>query len=105
MVRMQVWLKKKDEMSAEQFRDYWATRHAPIARDGYAGLRGYELNLVTRVIGDAPAPYDGLAVLSWDTREDFSADMKSDAARLATEDLANFTSASGVLFVDTELVK
>jgi uncharacterized protein (TIGR02118 family) len=104
MVRMHVWLKKKDGMSPEEFREYWAERHAPIARDGYAGLRGYEVNVVTRVVGDAEAPYDGLAVLSWDSREDFSADMKSDAARLATEDLANFTSASGVLFVDTELV-
>jgi len=105
MVRLHIWLRKKDGMSAEEFRDYWATRHAPLVRDGYAGLRGYELNAVTRVPDGAESLYDGLAVLTWDSREDFAADMKSETATLATEDMANFTSASGVLFVDTEMVK
>ena len=104
MFRLHIWLKKKDDMSAEEFREYWATRHAPLVREGYVGLRTYELNVVTRVAGAGEAPYDGLAVLVWDSRDDFSADMKSEAAARATEDMANFTSASGVLFVDTELV-
>ena len=105
MVRLHIWLKKKEGMSAEEFHNYWATRHAPLVRDGYSGLRGYELNVVTKAAGNAEAPYDGLAVLSWDSREEFSADMKSEAAARAAEDMAAFTSASGVLFVDTELVK
>jgi len=105
MVRLHVWMKRKDGMTPAEFRDYWATRHAPIVRDGYAGLNSYELNVVTRTAGDTQAPYDGVAVLTWDSREDFAADMKSEAAKRAADDMVNFTSASGVLFVDTELVK
>jgi uncharacterized protein (TIGR02118 family) len=74
-------------------------------RDGYANLRGYELHTVTRVPGDGEAPYDGLAVLSWDSRDDFKADIATPAAQAATDDMANFTSGSGVLFVETDVVK
>jgi len=49
MVRVHIWLRKKEDMPAEEFRDYWLSKHAPIARDGYEQLRGYEVDLVTRV--------------------------------------------------------
>ena len=105
MYRMHIWLRRKQDMSVEEFRDYWLTTHAPIVRDGYANLRGYELHTVTRVPGDGEAPYDGLAVLSWDSRDDFKADIATPAAQAATDDMANFTSGSGVLFVETDVVK
>ena len=46
-----------------------------------------------------------MAELSWDSREDFVADMKSEAAKAGTEDLANFTSGFGLLFVEQHVVK
>lgn len=104
-MKVHIWLRKKEGMSVEEFRDHWVNTHAPIARDGYENLRGYLVNLVTRVPEGQEAPYDGVAELSWDSREGFSADMKSDAARRATEDLANFTSAFGLLFVERFDVK
>jgi uncharacterized protein (TIGR02118 family) len=105
MVRVHVWLRKKEGMSAEEFRDYWVNRHGPIAGEGYEHLQGYTLDVVTRVPQGQEAPYDGVAVLTWDDREGFSADMKSDAARRATEDMQNFTSASGLLFVEEHSIK
>ena len=39
-------MRKKDGMSAEEFGRYWVEQHAPLARDGYANLRGYVVNLV-----------------------------------------------------------
>lgn len=104
MVRVHIWLRKKEGMSVEEFRDYWVGTHAPIARDGYDRLRGYAIDVVTRVPEGQEAPYDGIAEMTWDTREDFSADMKSEAAMTATDDLANFTSAFGLLFVEPVLV-
>jgi len=104
MVRVHIWLRKKEGMSVEEFRDYWVRTHAPIARDGYDRLRGYAIDVVTHVPEGQEAPYDGIAEMTWDTREDFSADMKSEAAMTATDDLANFTSAFGLLFVEPVLV-
>jgi uncharacterized protein (TIGR02118 family) len=105
MVRVHIWLRKKEGMSTEDFRDYWLTKHAPIAGEGYARLRGYEVDVVTRVPEGQEAPYDGVAMLSWDDRDGFKADMASDVAKRSTEDLANFTSAFGLLFVDHGVVK
>jgi uncharacterized protein (TIGR02118 family) len=105
MVRVHVWLKCKDGMSPEAFQEYWLGTHAPIARDGYANLKGYVVNVVTRVPEGQDAAYDGVAELAWETREDFSADMKSDAAQRVTRDLSNFTRSSGLLFIDQSIVK
>jgi uncharacterized protein (TIGR02118 family) len=92
-------------MSSDDFRDYWLTKHAPIAGDGYEHLTGYVVNLVTRVPEGQEAPYDGVAELTWESRDDFKTDMASDVAKRSTEDLANFTSAFGLLFVEQTVVK
>jgi len=105
VVKVHIWLRKKEEISAAEFGEYWLTRHAPISRNGYEHLKGYVVDLVSRVPEGQEAPYDGVAELSWDDREGFSADMKSEAARQATEDLKNFTSAAGLLFIEQTVVK
>ena len=105
MVRVHIWLRRKHGLSPEEFRDYWLTKHARIAGDGYEHLKGYEVNLVTRVPEGQEAPYDGVAVLTWEDRDGFKADMGSQVAKTSTEDLANFTSAFGLLFVEPTVVK
>lgn len=105
MVRAHIWLRKKAGMSADEFRDYWLNTHAPIAGDGYEHLKGYVVDLVTRVPEGQETPYDGLAVLTWDDRDGFKADMASQAAKRSTDDLATFTSAFGLLFVEQTVVK
>ncbi len=105
MVTVHIWVRKKDEMSEEEFRDYWLTHHAPIAGQGYQHLKEYTVHLVTRVPEGQQRPYDGVAKLTWDDREGFSADMKSDAAKRATEDLQAFAGEFGLLFVEPHIVK
>jgi uncharacterized protein (TIGR02118 family) len=105
MVRVHIWLRKKDGMSAEEFRDYWLTRHAPIAGEGYEHLRGYVVDLVTRVPEGQESPYEGVATLSWDDRDGMRSDLGSEVAKRAGDDLANFTSAYGLLFVEQHVVK
>jgi uncharacterized protein (TIGR02118 family) len=105
MFRAHIWLRKKEDMSSEEFRDYWLTKHAPIAGEGYESLQSYEVDLVTRVPEGQQAPYDGLAVLTWKDRDGFKSDMQSAAAKRSTDDLANFTSAFGLLYVEHAVVK
>lgn len=104
-MKVHIWLRKKQGMSDDEFRDYWLNRHAPIARDGYEHLRGYVVSLVTRVPEGQEKPYDGVAELTWEDRDGFKADMASEASRRSTEDLSNFTEGFGLLFVDQESVK
>ncbi len=105
MVRVHIWLRKKDGMSGEDFRDYWLTKHARIAGEGYQNLQSYEVEVVTRVPEGQETPYDGVAVLIWEDRDGFKADMQSEVAKRSTDDLANFTSAFGLLFVEHATVK
>lgn len=92
-------------MSSEEFADYWLNSHAPMTRDGYEHLRGYEVDLVTRIPDGQTVPYDGVAVLTWDDRDGFRADMGSEAARRSTEDLANFAGSFGLVYVEQTVVK
>ena len=105
MYRVHIWLRKKDDLSAEEFADHWLKVHAPIAVDGYEHLRGYVVNVVTGAGRDQEVPYDGVAELSWDSREDFVADMRSEAAARGAEDLKTFTSTVGMLFVEQHPMK
>jgi uncharacterized protein (TIGR02118 family) len=104
-MKAHIWLRKKDGMSDEGFKDYWLTKHAPIAGDGYEHLKGYVVHLVTRVPEGQEKPYDGIATLTWDDRDGFKADMASEVAKRSTDDLANFTDAFGLLFVEEHRVK
>ena len=105
MYRVHIWLRRKEGQTPEEFRDHWLERHAPIARDGYEHLKGYVVYLVTGAPRGQDVPYDGVAELTWDSREDFASDMKSDAATAGTEDLERFTDGFGLLFVDQHVVK
>ena len=53
MYRVHIWMRKKEDMSSEDFLEYWLNSHAPIARDGYAGLKGYVVHVVTGAPRDA----------------------------------------------------
>jgi uncharacterized protein (TIGR02118 family) len=105
MFKAHIWLKKKDGMSEEDFRAYWLEKHALIARDGYEHLKGYVVNVATGAPKGQEAPFDGVAELTWDSRDDFVADMKSETAQAGNDDLANFTDGFGLYFVEQHVVK
>jgi len=105
MVRVHIWVRKREGLSAEDFGTYWLEQHAPIAGQEYEHLRGYTVALVTRVPEGQEAPYDGVATLTWEDRDGFRADMASDAAKRSTDDLGTFSSGFGLLFVEETVVK
>ncbi len=63
------------------------------------------VHLVTKVPEGQEKPYDGVAELTWEDRDGFKADMKSEAGAKGNEDLKNFTAGVGLLFIEEHVVK
>jgi len=68
-------LKRKPEISHEEFVAYWLERHAPLVLEHGARVSKYVQNVIDqRLSPDAP-DYDGFAELHFATDEDFQAQM------------------------------
>jgi uncharacterized protein (TIGR02118 family) len=65
MIRRFSLVRKRPELSREEFLARWLGEHAEIAKQ-LPGLRGYVIHTLD---GDAP-PYDAIAVTSFDSREE-----------------------------------
>jgi len=65
-------LVRQDDMSHEEFVDYWQTNHTPIAKD-IEGVVRYQQVLPTE---PAHAEFDGLAELYFETLEDLGVNPK-----------------------------
>ena len=115
MLKLTFCLRRKPGLTLAAFQDYWLNKHGPLVHRLQPALgmvryvqlhrRDDELGSGMAKVRGAPEPYDGVAELWWEDREGFSADMKSEAAARGTEDLKNFTSAFGLLFVEQAIVK
>lgn len=99
MFKILVWVKKKEGMDDAAFREYWLERHAPITRRAYSRLDSYQVNLVTRLPREGAA-FNGLAELLWSSKADFDTDVRSQEASAVIDDMKNFASAWGTLFVE-----
>lgn len=104
MVKILVWVRKKDWMTDEEFRAYWTGPHAALAQRTYPRLVRYFINPVTRVPRGEVAPFNGVAEMVWGSREDFDADVRSPEARALVDDLAIFAAASGTVFVEEHAI-
>ncbi len=109
MIRITFCLTRKEGMSLEEFQDYWLTKHAPLVKSvaDTLHIRRY-VQLHTRTFAEtdgvrasragslkaAPAIYDGVAELWWDSMEDLNAAVSTEAGiaagRLLLEDEAKF---------------
>lgn len=103
-MKAHVWLRKKDDMSSEEFADYFMNTHAKLVTDGYPRLAGYRVSITSRTAAGEEAPYDAVSELAWESKDDFRADVASGGERLAA-DLENFASAWGLVFIEEHAVK
>src|SRR3972149_4957971 len=81
-------------MRAEELRAYSPGPHDDLARQTYTHLVGYVIHPVTRAPRGQTPLFDGVAELTWVSREDFDADVRSPAAPVVVDDLATFTAAA-----------
>ncbi|MEQ9144912.1 MAG: EthD domain-containing protein [Parvibaculaceae bacterium] len=109
MIRITFCLTRKEGMSLEEFQDYWLNKHAPLVKSvaDTLHIRKY-VQLHTRELPEndgarasragsldvAPAIYDGVAELWWDSIEDLREAVSTEegvkAGRLLLEDEAKF---------------
>jgi uncharacterized protein (TIGR02118 family) len=62
-MKVMVGLVRRDDMSPEDFRQWWLQEHAPLART-LPGVRRIRFNVL-----DEGAPFDGIAELWFDSAE------------------------------------
>ena len=80
-------LRKRDDMSHEQFVQHWTTTHAALCKQ-LPGLRRYSVNLVDR--GRFPKfGYDGSSELWFDSEDNLNAAFASAEGRILLADLPN----------------
>lgn len=65
MIRRFSLVRKRPELSSEEFLARWTGEHVEIAKR-LPGLRGYVIHLVD----DEAVPYDGIAITTFDSRAD-----------------------------------
>lgn len=117
MLKLLFCLHRLPQLSREAFQRYWRETHAPLVRRHAAALRlrryvqshaaGDGLDGALQASRGAPAGYDGVAELWWDSAADLAAATASAAGRAASlellEDERRFIDLSrSPIFVATE---
>lgn len=97
MIKLTFCLHRLEELSREEFQEYWLKKHGPLVRRRQKALRlrrYIQLHTVDDPVNDqirasrgAPEEYDGVAELWWDSLEDLSEAMNSEEGRKASLEL------------------
>ncbi len=103
MFKVLVWARRRVDLTPEAFHDYWLHSHAPLVKASYEGLRRYVVHLAVGAPRGEPL-FDGIAEMIFDSRDVFVAAARSEGARAATADLANFSRESGAVFVEEHAI-
>jgi uncharacterized protein (TIGR02118 family) len=96
MVKMVILLERREDMSFEEFEEYYRTEHAPLVE---------EMDEVERYVIDFPtdpekSAYDAVAELYFEDVGALSAGFGSEAGRAVEADAENFASDQTTLIVE-----
>jgi len=97
VIKLVFCLRRRPELSREEFQKYWREEHAPLVRRNAESLRiqryvqvhtfGAEWQEALRASRSAPEEFDGVAELWWASPEDLAAATASDEGRRASAEL------------------
>jgi len=79
MFKVMIGLERREDLTPEQFREWWLTEHAPLARS-LPGVRRIRFNVMEA------GPFDGIAELWFDSAEAMTAAYASEAGERAAAD-------------------
>jgi uncharacterized protein (TIGR02118 family) len=98
MIKLVFTLRRREDMTREEFQRYWREQHAPLVRrhaDALAIRRYVQVHArdtpldeaVAGARGSEPRFYDGVAELWWDSVEELVEAFSSDAGQAAGQEL------------------
>lgn len=97
MIKLVFCLRRRPELSREEFQAYWRSKHAPLVRERAAAIGALryvqvhtaydELNAGLQAGRGGPDPYDGVAELWFEDRAALAASLATDAGREAGAEL------------------
>jgi uncharacterized protein (TIGR02118 family) len=97
MVKLVFCLRRRPELSREEFQHYWLERHAPLVRERAAAIGALryvqvhtghdDFNELLRAGRGGPEPFDGVAELWFADRAALEAALGTDAGRRAGAEL------------------
>ena len=98
MIKLVFTLRRREDMTREEFQRYWREQHAPLVKRHadalqirrYVQVHARDTDLdqaIAGARGSEPRFYDGVAELWWDSLEELVAAFSSDAGRAASQEL------------------
>jgi uncharacterized protein (TIGR02118 family) len=97
VIKLIFCLRRRPELSAEEFQRYWREHHGPLVRERAEalGIRRYvQLETLDSLVNEAlarprggPEPFDGVAELWWDDLDALATSAENDAGRAASRAL------------------
>ena len=107
MFKAVILLTRRDDMSAEQFQQWWLHDHAPLARQ-LPGLRRAVFNVAESDDADAfgnPDTFDGVSELWFDSRADFDAAYATELGQsVAADSMAHVSKRQRVFVTEHPIV-
>jgi uncharacterized protein (TIGR02118 family) len=101
MYKVMIFLKRRQDMSFADFKNWAETKHTKIAAK-LPGIRGYRMNVPpTETPG---APYDAVSEIWFDNAEARAAAMASDAGKAAGDDAAAHCASRTPFPVDEKVI-
>ena len=96
-VTMVALMRRKPDLTHEEFVDHWTANHTPLALQHHAGLCDYTQNLVIDPLIPGTDAVDGVAELGFRTRDDFETRFydSDDGRRAIGEDVRRFMAGPG----------
>ncbi len=119
-MKMVILFRRKQELTPEQFREYYETKHAPLALRLFSYMKDYRRNYIRhdllhrRAVGEtikAPLDFDAITEIAFASKNDYDrmvSDMTDPAVReQVVEDEKRFLdrSATVVFLVDEETTR
>ena len=103
MIKAIYFFHRRQELSVEDFQEYWATRHADLVRQ-IPGVRGYVQchTILSGYRRPTPPPLDGVEEVRFDSTAELTAMETRPAGRAAIADLSNFVDTDRLKHIVTE---